>query len=120
MAGPEKGMLNNLIVSIPQAQDVPAKNLLISQCTANSTLEAYFKAFLVACRVEGLTTGTIHAYRGIAGEFVRYLSAAGVTYPAQITASHFRLFILSKQPTFKPVSIRTFYRHRTEPLKLDT
>ncbi len=103
-------MLNHLIVSIPQAQDVPAKNLLISQCTANSTLAAYFKAFLVACRVEGLSPHTIRSYHCLINPFIKYLETYGVVEPAQITAFHIRAFILLKQETCNATSIHTYYR----------
>ena len=100
-------MSNQLIVSYPQAQ----ATLALDQLIARADLRGYFSAFLITCKVEGLTPASIRAYRGLAGQLVKYLTRNGISDPKQITATHIRLFILEKQKTCQPVSIHSYYRH---------
>ena len=100
-------MLDQLILTIPQ----PRPTLALDQLIARNDVLGYFAAFLVSCKVEGLLPASINSYKGLAGEFVKYLARVGVSDPKQITASHVRMFILLKQQTCNAVSVHTYYRH---------
>lgn len=81
------------------------------QLSALQDIESIFGAFLISCRVEGLSPFTVMAYKNLAGELIKFLSRGGITDPKMITPTHIRLFILEKQKTCQPVSIHSYYRH---------
>ena len=76
-----------------QAQVMPTLEQLIAQ----ENLEGYFAAFLIACKVEGLSPASIASYKKLSGHFVKFISSLGITHPKQLNTTHVRMFLLKKQ-----------------------
>lgn len=100
-------MVDQLTTPDVQARAMPALEQLIAQ----ENLEGYFTAFLIACKVEGLSPASIASYKKLTGHFVKSVSSLGIVHPKHLNATHVRMFLLKKQETCGPVAIHAYYRH---------
>jgi len=92
----------------PQAHDRTIRKL--DTLIVSTGLRRHLEAFLLACRVEDLSRRTIFDYRQKIGQIIDYMVALGLTDPKEVTASHIRGFLLTKQETCQPVSVHGYYR----------
>lgn len=72
-----------------------------------SSLEGNLQAFILSCRVDGLSPRTIEYYQDKVSRFVK---SVDVIDPLKVTTHHVRLFLLELKETNNPVSIYDFYR----------
>lgn len=103
---PKSAVKDTLIA--PQAHDRTIRKL--DTLIVSTGLRRHLEAFLLACRVEDLSRRTIFDYRQKIGQIIDYMVALGLTDPKEVTASHIRGFLLTKQETCQPVSVHGYYR----------
>lgn len=99
-------MLHHLTHHKPQIESLSALDLLTTQ----ESLSSQANAFLLSCKVNGLSPGTLKNYRYHLAAFVKFCSGAGIPTANEITVadiipSHIRLFLLKLQETNKGVSV---------------
>jgi len=82
----------------------------LEHLTARNGLHSFFDAFLLSCRVDGLSKRTLEYYQEKVGPFIKLCDGLGIPEPSEITPSHIRLFLLKVQETNNPVSVHDFYR----------
>ena len=97
-------MLDHLTDHKSYAQAVAGLDLL----TAPNSLDSHLQAFLLSCRVDGLSPATIHNYQYQIGAFVNFCRQLNLTLTADITPQQIRLFILSLQETNRPSSVQDY------------
>lgn len=73
-------------------------------------LTTYFNAFLLSCRVDGLSPATLKNYHYQVGAFVRFCSRLGARAPNPVTTQDIRLFLLKLRETNRPVSVSDYYK----------
>lgn len=99
-------MLDHVTTYGNQLESVTTLDLL----TAKNNLEGQLNAFLICCKVDGLSPATLRYYRQKIAAFVKFSYEHQVKELDQVNATHIRLFILKLQKTNCPVSIHDFYR----------
>lgn len=99
-------VLYHLTTTTPQIGAEPS----LYHLTSLGNLEGQLEAFILSCRVDGLSPETIKNYRYQLTAFVRFCSMAGVATPAQVTANHIRLFLLKLRETNNPVSVMDYHK----------
>lgn len=73
-------------------------------------LFAQLQAFLLSCKVDGLSPKTLEDYEQKIGAFVRHCSEHKVKQPEDVTVNHIRLFQLTLQERkCKPITVHDYY-----------
>ncbi len=85
-------------------------NTALRLLTTENNLAGQHQAFLLACKVDGLSPATISYYDYQIGRCVSFLYKLKLTDAQDITAQHIRLFLLKLQETNCPNSIHDYYR----------
>jgi len=67
-------------------------------------------AFLLSCKVDGLSPATLRNYRYQLGAFIKFCLEANQTDAHCITAHHIRLFLQKLQETNNPISVSDYYK----------
>lgn len=78
--------------------------------TALKTIEGQAEAFLVGCKVGGLSPSTLKYYRYRLDCLDLFLRGLGITDPAKVTPTEIRLFILHLQESNNPVSVLNYVK----------
>jgi integrase/recombinase XerC len=73
-------------------------------------LTAYLQAFLLTCKVDGLSPATLSDYKQKIGAFVAFCSSLDIKEPKSLTASDVRAFLAKQRETVSPVSVSDYYR----------
>ncbi len=73
-------------------------------------LTAYLQAFLLTCKVDGLSPATLRDYRQKIGVFVTFCKGLGVKNPKRLTDSDVRAFLARLRDTVSPITVSDYYR----------
>jgi integrase/recombinase XerC len=73
-------------------------------------LTAYLQAFLLTCKVDGLSPATLSDYRQKMGAFVAFCKGLGVKDPKRLTDSDVRAYLAELRETVSPVTVSDYYR----------
>lgn len=73
-------------------------------------LTTQLNAFLLSCRVDGLSPATLKNYQYQVGKFVSFCLEANQTDAQSIIAQHVRLFLIKLQETNSPVSVGDYHK----------
>ena len=113
-------LLDHLTTAKTQIGAVSGLDLLTTQ----NNLEGQLQAFLLSCRVDGLSPATLENYQYQLGRFVKFCNSLamasdqrGAAAPLQdgdkgdrVTPQHIRLFLLKLRETNSPVSVGDYYK----------
>lgn len=99
-------MLNHLTTD----KSYEGLNTALRLLTTENNLAGQQQAFLLSCKVDGLSPATISYYNYQIGRCVSFFYTLNCTDAQYITAQHIRLFLLKLQETNCPNSVHDYYR----------
>lgn len=99
-------ILDHLTTNKTQAQGVSGLDLL----TTSQDLAGQLSAFLLSCRVDGLSPATLKNYQYQLGRFVSSCFTLKQGDAHHITSQHIRLFLLKLQETNNSISVMDYYK----------
>lgn len=82
----------------------------LDHLTTQNNLEGQLQAFLLSCRVDGLSPATLENYQYQLGRFVSFCIKLNQDDAHYITPQHIRLFLLKLRETNSPVSVGDYYK----------
>jgi len=88
-----------------QAWSMPA----LDHLNAPKNLASALNLFLLSCRVEDLSPHTIQDYQQKAGTFIKFCRRIGIESPHEVNVNHVRAFILERQKTCGPHSVKAYF-----------
>jgi integrase/recombinase XerC len=85
---------------------VPGLNRMIRR----GDLTAHLQAFLLTCKVDGLSPASLRDYNQKIGLFVSFCTGVGINKPKQLDAAGIRTFLAKLQETNSQISVADYYR----------
>jgi integrase/recombinase XerC len=82
----------------------------LHQLIRRGDLGAHLQAFLLSCRVDGLSPATLRDYKQKISAFVIFCSGLGISKPKRLTAYDVRMFLAKRRETNSPISVGDYYR----------
>ncbi|HEY55129.1 MAG TPA: tyrosine-type recombinase/integrase [Dehalococcoidia bacterium] len=82
----------------------------LDQLIRRGNLTAHLQAFLLSCRVDGLSPASLRDYRQKIGAFVIFCAGHNIDKPKRLTVSGIRTFLAKTRETNSPVSVADYYR----------
>ncbi len=98
-------MLDHMNTCVGQAWAVPA----LDHLNAPDSLEDSLQLFLLSCRVDDLSPKTIEDYYQKVNTFIKFCHRLGIESPRKVDINHARLFILERQKTCGPHSVKDYF-----------
>ncbi|MBA7590797.1 Tyrosine recombinase XerC [subsurface metagenome] len=82
----------------------------LDHLTTQNNFEGWLQAFLLSCRVDGLSPATLKNYQYQLGRFASFCLKSKIGARAPIDAQQIRLFFLKLRETNSPISVGDYYK----------